>query len=86
MEHKKIVLNGYILGLAVVETGGNITKDEYAELTEVFKNRPAAPDGYSNRLKTDLIWEQYELPIMKEDEEATAEDYETALAEMGVEV
>jgi hypothetical protein len=46
-----------------------------------------APDGYYYRLTTDLKWELYELPIVKEetDNTATVEDYQNALTELGVE-
>ena len=86
MEYKRVEFNGYILGVALVESGGNISEEEYNEITSVFKKRPIAPSGCGYRLKNDMTWEQYEKPLMSEDDsqEATTEDYQEALAEMGV--
>jgi hypothetical protein len=67
--------------------GKEITKAEYNEILSMLRNRPTAPEGYGYRLTADLVWELYELPPEEvTDEEATAEDYEAALGEMGVEV
>lgn len=74
MEFKKIEINGYILGVALVKNGGNITETEYNEISEVFRNRPTVPDGYGNRLKADLTWEQYELSNSVDDPELTADE------------
>lgn len=66
--------------------GKEITEAEYNEILSMLRNRPTAPEGYGYRLTADLVWELYELPPEEEaDEEATAEDYEAALGEMGVE-
>lgn len=84
MEYKKIIVGGYILGLAEVNSG-NISKDEYDRITEIIHNKPTAPKGFDYRLKDNLEWELYELPApVPEDDEATIEDYEAALAELGV--
>ena len=64
--------------------GEEITEAEYNHIKSVIDNRPAAQDGYGYRLTDSLEWELYELPPVEEDEEVTAEDYEAALAEMGV--
>ena len=67
--------------------GKEITQAEYEEILTMLRNPPTAPDGYGYRLTADLAWELYELPPAEvTDEEATAEDYEAALGEMGVEV
>lgn len=42
--------------------GAEITEDEYNEILSVIRSRPTPPEGYGYRLKTDLTWEQYELP------------------------
>lgn len=74
MEYKKIIVGGYILGLAEVEKNGNISKEEYDRITEIIHNKPIAPEGYDYRLKADLTWEKYELPPVPEDDEITAEE------------
>ena len=66
--------------------GAEITEAEYNHIKSIIDNRPTAPDGYGYRLTAELEWELYEMPVEEVEEEATAEDYETALAEMGVEV
>ena len=65
--------------------GLEITAAEYDHIKSIIANRPTAPDGYGYRLTENLEWELYELPPEEvTDEEATAEDYEAALSEMGV--
>lgn len=67
--------------------GKQITEEEYTDILNMIHNKPTAPDGYGYRLTDDLKWELYELsPEDHEDEEATAEDYQAALAELGVSV
>lgn len=67
--------------------GEEITESEYTSILEIIHNRPVAPDGYGYRLTSDLKWELYELPTTEQpDEEATGEDYEAALVELGVRV
>ncbi len=65
--------------------GEEITGEKYDEILNMIRNKPTAPDGYEYRLTNDLEWELYELPAEEqEDEEATVEDYQAALAELGV--
>ena len=66
--------------------GKEITEAEYNRIKSIIDNRPTAPDGFAYRLTENLEWELYEMPVEEVEEEVTAEDYETALAEMGVEV
>lgn len=67
--------------------GEEITQAKYEEILSILRNCPAAPEGCAYRLTKDLVWEQYEPPTEETvDEEATTEDYEAALGEMGVEV
>ena len=63
-----------------------ITESEYSNMLSVINAKPVAPDGCGYKLRADtLTWELYELPpVPEDDEEATAEDYEAALAEVGV--
>ena len=73
-----IVIDGYVI--AVEKNDKN-----YSELAKIIKNKPKDPDGKINRLKFETLeWELVELPPMPEDEEATIEDYEAALSEVGV--
>ncbi len=64
-----------------------ITEAEYNHILGILRNKPTAPSGYDYRLTEELEWELYELPTDEEEEkEATADDYEAALAEMGVRI
>ena len=51
----------YILTVGVGAGGIEISADEYNEIMAVIQNRPQA-DGKGYRLKTDLTWEEYDLP------------------------
>lgn len=66
--------------------GKEITEAEYNRIKAIIDSRPTATDGFAYRLTAELEWELYEMPAEEVEEEATAEDYQTALAEMGVEV
>ena len=61
MEYKKITSDGYILGVAEIESGGNISKKEYDEITKVIHCIPTAPEGFYYRLKENLEWELCEM-------------------------
>ena len=64
--------------------GEEITETQYNEILSMLRNIPTAPEGFAYRLTPALEWELYEMPVEEVEEEATAEDYEAALAEMGV--
>ena len=57
-----IAKDGYII--AVEKSDNN-----YEDVLNAIKTRPTAPDGYGYRLRGDLTWEQYELPVVEETEE-----------------
>lgn len=63
-----IAKNGYIIA---VEKSDSI----YENVIAAIHNRPTAPDGYGYRLREDLTWELYELPVVEEvEEELTNEE------------
>ena len=55
--------NGYVKRVEASNCGSGqkITEAEYNEILEIIQNRPIA-DGKGYRLKTDLTWEEYDLP------------------------
>ena len=55
----------YILAVGVGAGGIEISADEYSEILSVIQNRPTA-EGKGYRLKTDLTWEEYDLPPVPE--------------------
>ena len=83
--YSKIEKDGIIIAIAKNGSVGRpITEDKYNEILSMLHNRPTAPEGFAYRLTKELEWELYELPTIEEPEEATTENYEAALAEMGV--
>lgn len=65
----KTIEDGYIAGIATNACGTEITREEYETLMAIIHNVPAAPDGYGYRLREDMTWEMYELPIIEEEHE-----------------
>ena len=82
MEYKAIIKDGYILGVGQVLNGGNITKEEFDDITNIIHNTPIAPDGFYYRLKENLEWELHKMPEVEE--VATEQDYIDALERLGV--
>ena len=81
-----IKTDGYIHGAVSGRqvSGEVIPEEEYRRIRAVLLNAPTAPPGYTYRLREDLIWELCELPESPEtDDEATEDDYQNALREMG---
>ncbi len=58
---KKIINNGYIIGLSEL-TGEDISAEEKESILTAIESRPTPQAGYSYRLKKDLTWERYKLP------------------------
>ena len=85
MRYYKMIIDGYLVAVGSGSGGTEITADEYAELLNIIRTKPVASQGYDYRLKADLTWELYEMPIiLAEDEDANEADYKAALAELGV--
>ena len=86
MSYYKTVIDGYILmiGEGLGETV--IEESEYNEIMSIIHNKPAPRDGYDYILKTDLTWEEYELPPVPEyepsvEDKAEAYDIITGVSE-----
>ena len=78
--------NGYICGVVSGSStlGNAITEEEYSHIKSIIFDKPAAPDGYGYRLRENLEWELYAVPIPETPEEADEGDYSAALGELGV--
>lgn len=76
MRYSKITKDGYILAIGAGTTGTAISEDEYNSILAAIQSCPSAQNGFGYRLKTDLTWELYELPVTAEeaDPELTAEE------------
>jgi hypothetical protein len=84
MRYYKQTDETYLIGIGTGSGGTEITAEEYASIMAVIVAKPTPPEGYDYKLTATLTWEQYELPIPTEDEDATEADYLAALAELGV--
>ena len=84
MGYYKYINNGYIEGIGEATGNGNITEAEYNEILTIIRNQPTPQAGYGLRLKTDLTWEEYELPPEPEPEPTEEEDMQMALEVLGV--
>lgn len=79
MRYNKTLKNGYIMAVGTGGGGIEITSEEYAQIMNVIQNRPTPPEGYDYRLKEDLTWEQYELPIVDPVEEEISDSEALAI-------
>ena len=84
MGYYKYINDGYIEGIGEATGDGNITETEYNEILSIVQNRPTPQEGYGLRLKADLTWEEYELPIDPGPESGSEEDMQSALEVLGV--
>jgi hypothetical protein len=69
MRYYKIINDGYILVVGTGKGNVEITEQEYNEILNVISNMPIAPQGYEYKLKDDLTWELYELPVIVDESE-----------------
>ena len=69
MRYYKQTENGYITGIGRGLGGEEITESEYHRISDTIWEHPLAEEGYGYRLREDLSWEEYELPVINEDEE-----------------
>ena len=84
MRFYKQTSNLYIIAIGTGAGGTEITEAEYNAILAVIRNRPAA-EGKGYRLKTDLKWEEYDLPPVPEpSDEDELSDAEALNVIMGV--
>lgn len=74
MRYYKKIEDGYIAMTGVGAGGVEITAEEYVQLKEIFYSMPEAAEGYAYRLKEDLTWEEYEIPVSDHDEEEISDE------------
>ena len=80
----RVIEEDYIVLIGTGSGDDEISKEEYETILSVIHNRPTADPGYTYKLRTDLTWELWEVPVVEVDEEATEADYLAALAALGV--
>lgn len=84
MRYYKLVENGYIVAVGTGAGGEEIAVGEYSTILKTIQDKPVPPEGKDYRLTETLEWEEYDRPAEEVDPDATEEDYQAALAEMGV--
>lgn len=62
MRYYKQISGVYILAIGFGAGNVEITETEYNDILSIIRSRPTPPDGKGYRLKTDLTWEEYDLP------------------------
>lgn len=65
MRYYKQTANNCIIAIGTGYGGTEITESEYTEIRSIIQNRPKTY-GKCYRLKTDLTWEEYDLPPVPE--------------------
>ena len=76
MRYYKTVSENDIVAVGTGAGGEEITKAEYENLIAIIAAKHPVEEGYGYRLKTDLTWERFELPVVTDasSHELTAEE------------
>ena len=82
MRYYKQIDSDYILAIGTGYGGEEITETEYNQIMSVIQSRATDNKGY--KLKTDLTWEEYELPEIVESDDDELSDGETLNILLGV--
>lgn len=61
MRYYKQIADNYLIAIGTGPGGLEITKDEHDQIMAIIQSCPIA-DGKGYKLKTDLTWEEYDLP------------------------
>ena len=65
MRYYKQITKNYITTIGTGPGNIEITEAEYNQILSIIQNRPQS-EGKGYRLKTDLTWEEYDLPPVPE--------------------
>ena len=79
MRYYKITESGYVVEVGIGFDGVEISKTEYDKLFSAIIAPPQAKEGYGYRLREDLTWEMYELPIINPTEAKISESEALAI-------
>ena len=83
MRYYKKIEDGYIVAIGTGGGGEEISKEEYDELLALIKAKPTAEEGFDYRLRDDLTWEKYEVPIVEDVDDDEISDEEALSIIMG---
>ena len=75
MRYYKQISGDYIISIGTGYGGTEITETEYNNIMSIIQSHPQT-DGKGYRLKTDLTWEEYDLPVVEvsDDEEISNDE------------
>lgn len=68
MRYYKKLKDGYLLAIGTGPGSEEITAEEYENILTIIRSRPTAEAGYGYRLKADMTWELYEVPVVDDSE------------------
>lgn len=85
MRYAKHISDEYIVGVGTGNGGTEITREEYDEILTIIAEQPTPREGFGYLLRTDLTWEEYELPPVEDpdpvEEAPTTEEMMEAIQE-----
>ena len=76
MRYYKQIIDNYLTAIGTGPGNIEITEAEYNQIISIIQNRPQS-EGKGYRLKTNLTWEEYDLPLELEpsdEDEISAEE------------
>lgn len=75
MRYYKQISDNYILAIGTGYGNNEISEAEYNEIMSVIRSCPNE-DGKGYRLRTDLTWEEYDLPpvVLSDDDELSTDE------------
>lgn len=79
MRYYKNIKDGYIQAIGMGAGYAEITAEEYNEIMAIIRNRPEPLEGYDYRLRENLTWEEYQLPIIDPAEEEISDSEALAI-------
>lgn len=65
MRYYKQIIDNYLTAIGTGPGNIEITEAEYNQILSIIQNRPQS-EGKGYKLKTDLTWEEYDLPLEPE--------------------
>ena len=65
MRYYKQIEDNCIISININGGGDEVNVDEYYNILSIIRNRPQT-EGKGYKLKTDLTWEEYDLPSTSE--------------------
>ena len=71
---RALINNGYIIAVGENVSGEEISQQQYDGIMAALSNMPEREAGYGYRLKTNLIWEKYEIPTPDPDPDVDDEE------------